>query len=467
MTMTTDRFTFLRKVPLFRDLPDPDLEKICQRAEEVNLPAGETLFTEGSVGHDAYVIEEGQIEIYKTASGKEVQLAIRKEGEVIGEIALLEDTTRNASGRALVDSHLLVISRDQFEFMVGNSPSAARVMLHTVIRRLQDTENLLRQSEKMAQLGTFTAGIAHELNNPAAAVQRGTDQLQDCLEKFNGLILSLSASGIPANVLETVLRSERPAADQAYPELGALERSDRETEIEDWISDRGIAEAWEYAPTLVDLGYQCETLEQLAGKVPASGLPLVIEWITIESTARFLLDEINQGAGRISEIVKALKSYIYLDQAPAQTVDVHDGIENTLVILRYKLKKGVEVHRDFAQDLPRIDAYGSELNQVWTNLIDNAIDAMDGRGNITIRTRYQQPWVIVEVEDDGPGIPTEIQPRIFNPFFTTKPVGQGTGLGLNISYNIIQKHQGEIKVYSRPGQTRFEVWLPVSQNAAS
>jgi signal transduction histidine kinase len=206
-------------------------------------------------------------------------------------------------------------------------------------------------------------------------------------------------------------------------------------------------------------------LEQLAGKVPASGLPLVIEWLTTESTVRVLLDEINEGAGRISEIVKALKSYIYLDQAPAQTVDVHDGIENTLVILRYKLKKGIEVRREFAQHLPRIDAYGSELNQVWTNLIDNAIDAMQGKGKLTIRTRYQEPWVIVEVEDDGPGIPAEIQSRIFNPFFTTKPVGQGTGLGLNLSYNIIQKHRGEIKVHSRPGQTCFEVWLPVSQNA--
>jgi signal transduction histidine kinase len=251
-------------------------------------------------------------------------------------------------------------------------------------------------------------------------------------------------------------RAKRPAY------LDSLRRSDRESELETWLEERGVQNAWKVAPALVNLGYDQSELVTLLADFDASQFAAMIDWLNCTYIIYSLLEEIGQGAARISEIVKALKAYTYLDQAPIQTVDVHDGLDSTLVILRSKLKEGITVHREYAPDLPHIQAYGSELNQVWTNIIDNAIDAMNGQGEITLRTRHDDQWVIVEIEDNGPGIPEAIQPHLFDPFFTTKPPGQGIGLGLNISHNIVvQKHKGRIDVYSQPGKTRFEVRLPL------
>jgi signal transduction histidine kinase len=240
-----------------------------------------------------------------------------------------------------------------------------------------------------------------------------------------------------------------------------LTRSDREFEIEEWLAETGVDAPWELAPSLVDMGFEVERLQTMRDDFHEA-LPVVLNHLCATYQVYSLLREIGQGAGRISEIVKALKSYAYLDQAPVQPVNIHEGLNDTLVILRHKLKQGVNVRREYADDLPIIQAYGSELNQVWTNLIDNSIDALDGNGEIIIRTRQEEQWIVVEIEDNGPGIPQEIQSRIFDAFFTTKPPGKGTGLGLNISYNIVvYKHQGDLKVVSQPGKTCFEVWLPL------
>ncbi len=245
--------------------------------------------------------------------------------------------------------------------------------------------------------------------------------------------------------------------------LDALERNDREQEIEDWLELAGIEEPWEFAPTLVDLALEPDHLNELQRVYTDQKLPAVLRWLIASHQAHSLLKEIGQGAGRISEIVKALKSYAYLDQAPVQPVNIHEDLNNTLIILRHKLKQGIEVKRDYAPSLPTVEAYGSELNQVWTNIIDNAIDALEGQGIITLRTRSEDDWVVVEIQDNGPGIPDEIKNRIFDAFFTTKPPGKGTGLGLNISYNIVvYKHRGDIRVYSGPGVTCFQIWLPIN-----
>ena len=244
--------------------------------------------------------------------------------------------------------------------------------------------------------------------------------------------------------------------------LDALTRSDLETAMETWLENQGVENAWEVAPALVNLGFGHEGLATLVADFSAEQFLAALDWLTSSATIYSLVEEISQGAGRIAEIVKALKAYTYLDQAPIQTVNVHDGLDNTLIILRSKLQAGVTVRREYAADLPQIEAYGSELNQVWTNLIDNAIDAMSGQGEITLRTRQDDQWIVVEVEDNGSGIPEAIQANIFDPFFTTKPPGQGTGLGLNIAHNIIvQKQKGRVDVYSQPGLTRFEVRLPL------
>jgi signal transduction histidine kinase len=306
--------------------------------------------------------------------------------------------------------------------------------------------------------------MAHELNNPAAAAQRGAAQLQVMFSRLQQTHLKLCGLDFSDAQLEALLSLDRLAQDRAKQSayLDALGRSDREAEWEAWLSQRGVENAWEVAPTLVTLGYSRAELAALAAELSPPQFLAAIDWLNCSAAIYSLVEEIRQGAGRISEIVKALKSYTYLDQAPIQSVDIHEGLDNTLVILRGKLAPGVVVRRDYAADLPRVEAYGSELNQVWTNLIDNAIDAMGGQGEITLRTRLDDEWAVVEIEDNGPGIPETIQPHIFDPFFTTKPPGQGTGLGLNISHNIIvQKHKGRVDVTSQPGKTRFAVRLPL------
>jgi len=456
-------FDFLKKVPLFADLSDNDLDRLCAVAVEEQIATNETLFTEGEIGDRAYVIMAGEVEILKESGGRMVYLATRRVGDVIGEMSLLDQAPRFASGRARTDCKLLSISHKNLEHLLDTSPSAARVMLATITNRLRSTELVLRQSEKMAQLGTLTAGIAHELNNPASAARRGSEHLNNAIEYFQQTLVKFHEMGFSDEQWEKAAELQKFANKQAKKplDLDSLGRSDLEEEIENWLDLREIENSWEHAPILANLGYQTADLSKLEETFPGPKLVVALQWLCTLFTIYSLLEEINQGTTRIGEIVKSLKSYVYLDQAPVQLIDLHEGLDNTLVMLRSKLKGGITVERHYADDLPKIMAYGSELNQVWTNIIDNAVDAMDGKGVITISTRTVDDWVLIEIEDSGPGIPEDIQDKLFSPFFTTKPVGKGTGLGLNISFNIIHKHQGTIEVASLPGRTCFSVRLPI------
>ncbi len=468
-------YEFLKKVPLFAELPDEDLDRLCEMMTAVHLPAGDELFAEGSHGEQAYVIREGELEIVKVSGSREVLLALRGPGEVIGEMALIEDLPRMASVRARNDTDLLAIHRDQLQQLLKTSPSAAEAMFYTALKRLRSTESKLRQSEKMAQLGTLTAGIAHELNNPAAAVKRGAGQLESAMTDSTIAYRQLNHAGLTDQQWQIWERLTRQAQDQAAmpPELDALSRSDREYELEEWLDDQGIEDAWELAPTLVDLNLPESDLSLLVDEFEPAQTDSMIRWLNATYTVYNLFAELRQGAERISGIVMALKTYSYLDQAPVQDVNIHKGLDDTLLILNHKLKKGLSVRREYADDLPNIVGYGSELNQVFTNIIDNAADALSNKlpteALITLRTRQIDPdWIVVEIEDNGPGIPPEIQGRIFDPFFTTKPPGVGTGLGLDISYNIVvNKHRGDIKVESEPGHTVFQIWLPVNFQTCS
>lgn len=336
--------------------------------------------------------------------------------------------------------------------------------LQRTLSQLHETQNQLIIQEKMASLGKLSAGMAHEMNNPASAAQRSADQMKTMFRQLQDVHVKLGELNLEQDKLQKVKELDELARERASKPaiLDALARSDRESEMEAWLEKQGIENAWELAPALVNLGCRDAELRTLADSFNAAQFPVIVNWLTCTHTIHGLLSEISLGTGRIAEIVRALKTYTYMDQAPVQNVDVHEGLDNTLIILHNKLKKGITVHREYAKDLPSVQANGGELNQVWTNIIDNAIDAMEGRGTLILRTRKENSRVIVEIEDSGPGISEEILSKIFDPFFTTKPPGQGTGLGLNISRNlIVQKHQGQIDVSSEKGKTRFTVSLPV------
>ena len=459
--MSTERISLLRRVGLFGGLPEADLASLAATVDEIVLGQGETLFSEGDVGERAFVIVSGEVEILKVSGSREVLLAVRKECDVIGEMALLQAAPRSATARARADSLLLTITKGQLDDLLAGSASAMRAMFSTLLDRWQETQQQMRHSERMAQLGTLTAGVAHELNNPAAAVKRAAGHL-------GTTAAALAAEMVAAfSVLEaddlSILERVATAIGDATPLTDPIAQSDLETELEELLEGLGVAEPWRLASDAAAAGLTpadiASALGETDGRRATAALGLSL---TLGSLAR-VAGEIGEGAHRISEIVKSLKSYSYLDQAPIQDVDLRQGIEDTLVLLAHKTK-GVTIERVYADDLPLITANGTELNQVWTNLLDNAIDAAGEGGRIQVRVQSDQDSVIVEVEDDGPGIPADIRAKVFDAFFTTKPPGKGTGLGLSLSYRIVVlDHRGDLTVSSEPGRTVFRAELPVAQ----
>jgi signal transduction histidine kinase len=463
MPLRPDDRALLRRVPLFAELADDDLDWIAAASAVDDVAPGAMLAEEGAEGDALFVIAAGELEVVKRSRSADVPIARLGPGEIVGEMAVLEGAPRSATIRAVQPSRIIRIGRAVVLELVGSRPSAALSIIRTVTGRLRSTEALLREREKLAALGTLSAGLAHELNNPAAAVQRSSGLLREELDSWASATRDLggvvSDAGRAAVVGDLGPQVARLAA--AGVPTDPLEVGDRADDLERLLAGHGADDAAGLAATLAAGGWTRKDLEPVADAFPGRDLAVVAAWIAAGSEVHALVDEVGMGARRISEIVRAVKDYSYMDQAPVQQVDVTVGLDNTLVILRPKLKAGIEVERDYAPGLPAIEALGSELNQVWTNIIDNAVDAMGGQGRIRIHAFVRDDDLVVEICDDGPGMPPEVRDRIFEPFYTTKPPGSGTGLGLHIAYNVVGRHGGRIEVRSRPGETCFEVALPI------
>jgi signal transduction histidine kinase len=466
MKMDASLLQTVRQTPLFAGLKDDQLD--CIRAGEIiELPAGTTLVQEDAPAEFFFVNLEGEIRVSRRYDNQEVLMAVSKPGMYMGEIPLLLDAPWSAMVRVSKPARLFRLDQANFWRMLSTCPSVAKEILKTAANRLRNLEGYSHQRQKLVSLGTMAAGLAHELNNPAAAARRAAAQLQHTTGSLQSLICRLGKV-LKADDWERLLAAEQAATrrlDEAVP-LDSLARSDREESLACWLDRQGVPEAWRLVASFVSAGLDSDWLSALLNALAPASHAAALDWLDARLNLHSQLKLVDQSTGRVADLVKAIKSYTHMDQSPMHEIDVHEGLESTLTMLGYKLKH-VELVRAFDRSAPRIMAYGGELNQVWTNLIDNAIDAVDGSGKICVGTFLEDNQLVVEIVDNGKGIPPEIQPRLFEPFFTTKAVGTGTGLGLLISHRIVaDRHGGEIEFESKPGETRFKVRLPVARQPA-
>jgi signal transduction histidine kinase len=448
---------------LFPTLSADEIACVMPHGTYLALSPGEALFHEGDPENAFFIILNGSLKVTRNVAGEDVLLTQHQAGQFTGALSLFNGERSIATGLAAGALCALKISLDGFQNIMAACPAIALKIIATMAQRRPEADALLQQREKMAALGKLSAGLAHELNNPAAAARRAAARLREALETVQRSAFALGARQLSEAQKDRLLTMQQSAAP---PGLDTLALSGREDALADWLDERGIASGYELAGPLAEAGFTEDDLDSLAVQFPESGaFTESLAWLGASLEAIEMLRTVEQSTDRISDLVSAIKAYSYRDQAPQQEVNVQESLETTLTILRFKCKGGVQVIRDYAPDLPCITAYGSELNQVWTNLMDNALDAMDGHGTLRVRTAREDNCLLVEIGDDGPGIPADIQQRIFEPFFTTKEVGQGTGLGLDTAYRIIvTRHHGDLRVISEPGDTRFQVRLPLAVN---
>src|SRR6202158_1338291 len=450
----------LLSVPAFADLPDDQIDWFISQSEEMRLKAGETYFREGDPADAMFVILEGQLQARGELGGETIVISI-KPGDVTGVLPFSRMKQFTVGVRAITDARVLRFPVSLFPNLIQKMPELTQRLVGLMSDRIRETTRMEQQRDRLASLGKLSAGLAHELNNPASAAKRATSQLRELLKRIRDASHELGRRDLTAAQKSEIEKLEASFVGRDEVPPDALTISDLEDQIDSLLRSHGQNDLWQMAADLARKNVKPEALESLFATLDADTARAALVRIAASVEIATLLNEIESGTPRISDLVRAIKEYTYMDQTPLQNVDIVKSMETTLTILNHKLKHGVVVERDYQKIPLLVNSFGSELNQVWTNIIDNAIDAMGGEGKLQVRTYRDDSCVVVEIGDSGPGISPENQPHIFEPFFTTKGVGEGTGLGLDTVQRIVKKHRGSINVTSKPGNTCFQVLLPL------
>jgi signal transduction histidine kinase len=449
----------LRTVAVFHDLPDEQLDWFLEHATEARLAPGEVYVRAGTPADRMMVVLEGELQVQFEGSNENVFTT--DAGTVTGVLPYSRMTVFPGTGRAVQPSRVLTFPAALFDQLLSRMPELGRRLVATMVDRTRETTRREQQRDRLAALGKLSAGLAHELNNPAAAARRTAQQLRSTVGEYRKSLSELEEIQLTEGERAAIETFENSCC-TAEPETDVLKASQVQDAIETILHQHGIQDGWQYSSSLVESGAQPGPLNLMLGGVRRNVAEPALKRVSALMEINDLLAELEDSTSKISDLVRAVKEYSYMDQAPVQDVDLTKGLENTLTIMAHKLRKGVTIKRDYRPTPLLVNSYGSELNQVWTNIIDNAVDAMHGQGELRIKTFAEGDCAVVEIGDSGPGIPPDIQSRIFEPFFTTKGVGEGTGLGLDTTLRIVRKHKGSINVTSVPGDTRFQVRLPAA-----
>ncbi|MFI1486243.1 ATP-binding protein [Streptomyces sp. NPDC020747] len=461
--------TELSTLFLFEKLDPEQLGRLCSEGRVEKFEPG-YVYEEGEPATCFFVLLEGTLVMSRRVGGDDVEISRTSQrgvyaGAMQAYLAVPDDARYKGSLRVTEPSRFFILPAETFAAVLREWFPMAVHLLEGLFFGSQNTQRTIGQRERLLALGSLSAGLTHELNNPAAAAVRATSALRDRVAHMRHKLGVIASGPYQRETLKTLIEIQESTAERVSkaPSLSPLEASDREDALADWLDDHGIEGGWRIAPTFVQAGLDTDWLEQVSGAVDQEILPGAVGWLNYTVETELLMKEIEDSTTRVSNLVNAAKQYSQLDRAPYQVADVHELLDSTLMMLAGKIGSGVRIIKEYDRELPRIPAYPGELNQVWTNLIDNAASAMGGEGVLTVRTALERDQLLVEFRDTGPGVPEEIRGRIFDPFFTTKPVGEGTGLGLDISWRIVvNKHHGHLQVHSEPGDTRFQVFLPLT-----
>jgi signal transduction histidine kinase len=455
----------LLRVPVFANLPDDQIDWFISQAQELTLKPEEIYIHQGDPADAMFVVLDGQLQIRGELAGA-LATFVAQPGDVTGVLPFSRMKEFPVTGRALTSARVLRFPASLFPVLVQKMPELTSRLVGVMSDRIREVTRIEQQRDRLAALGKLSAGLAHELNNPASAAKRAAARLRASLKQIKQASHELGARDLTPAQKSEVEKFESSLIEKNEPPPNVLTISALEDQLEAMLRSHGQNDLWQLAGNLARKGIGPQRLEPLFDSLDSDTARAALVRVSTSLEIAELLSEIESSTSRISDLVRAIKEYTFMDQAPVQNVDVVKSLETTLTILNHKLKRGVEVERDY-QPIPLlVDSFGSELNQVWTNIIDNAIDAMHGKGKLRVRTYRENACVVVEIGDSGSGIPADIQPHIFEPFFTTKGVGEGTGLGLDTVQRIVKKHRGSIQVDSKPGDTRFQVFLPLASAQA-